>query len=589
MSALKTIVHDTDICVVGGGLAGICAAVSAARRGSRVVIMQDRPMFGGNASSEIRMWVCGAQGKDVRETGIVEEIEMDNFYRNPEKNHCIYDSIFFEKVFLEKNITMLLNCSCMDAQMNGSEIVSVTGWQLTTQQFHKVNAKIFIDCSGDSILAPLTGAEYRFGRESCHEFQEDIAPEQADRHTMGMSCLIQARESTEPSYFTPPSWAEKYTHDGLSRRPHLEDAGENFWYLELGGMGNTIDDTEKVRNELLAVGYGMWDYCKNDPAVAEKNRNWHFDWMGMLPGKRESRRYVGDYIMNQNDVRSEGRFEDLIAYGGWSMDDHHPAAFRTDEPPTIFHPAPSPYGIPYRCLYSKNIDNLMFAGRNISVTHSALSSTRVMLTCGILGQAAGTAAELALEKGVTVREVYTKGLVPQLQRRLMEDDCYLPFRVRPISELTQKAQLVCTSSDAENLRNGIDRSIGDQDNGWQAAPGQTAEYRFASPEHLTRVRIVFDSDLNRQTLPEAEVRLKRDMIHNRPLSFEPSYVPKTMTRAYRLEAVLPDGSVQVLAEVQNNHHRLCRHEIDVTATAIRLTPLQSWGNDACHVFALDVE
>ena len=589
MSKLKTVEHKVDICVVGGGLSGLCAAVSAARHGSSVAIMQDRPMFGGNASSEIRMWVCGAHGKNNRETGIVEEIAMDNFYRNPEKNYSIWDSILFEKVYLEDNITMLLNCSCMDAEMNGDEIVSITGWQTTTQKFHKIEAKIFIDCSGDSILAPLTGAEYRHGREARGEYNESIAPEVADSHTMGMSCLVQGRETNEPSYFIPPVWAEKFEHAKMFRRAHLDEAGENFWYLELGGMGNTIDDTEEVRNELLAIAYGMWDYCKNDPVVAEQNRNWHLDWLGMLPGKRESRRYVGDYVMTQNDVRAEGKFEDLIAYGGWSMDDHHPAAFRTSEPPTIFHPAPSPYGIPYRSLYSKNVNNLMFAGRNISVTHSALSSTRVMATCATLGQAAGTAANIAVKNNITPREVYTKGFVSELKETLMYDDCYLPFNSRTVSDLTKNAEIVSSVCDAENLRNGNDRPIGDDDNGCFLKLGESVCYKFAAPTKISEIRLVFDSDLNRQTLPEKETKLKRDMIHNRPLDFVPSYVPKTMTKGYKIEAELSDGSFVTVAEISDNHRRLCLHKCDVEAVSVKFTPLSTWGNDSCHVFAFDVK
>ncbi len=514
---------------------------------------------------------------------------MDNFYRNPEKNYSIWDSVMFEKVYLEKNITMLLNCSCLDAQMDNDTIVSIKGWQTTTQQFHTVTAKIFIDCSGDSILAPLTNAEFRHGREARSEYNESIAPETADSHTMGMSCLIQARETDEPSYFIPPVWAEKYEHAKMYRRAHLDEAGENFWYLELGGTGNTIDDTEILRNELLAVAYGMWDYCKNDPVVAEANRNWHLDFLGILPGKRESRRYIGDYVMNQNDVRSEGKFEDIIAYGGWPMDDHHPAAFRTSEPPTIFHPAPSPFGIPYRSIYSKNINNLMFAGRNISVTHSALSSTRVMATCAVLGQAAGTAAAMAVEKGISPREIYTKGHIGELKDRLMYDDCYLPFNTRTVSYLTRSAELVCAGADGENLRNGNDRPIGENDNGYYAAKGESIEYKFGAPTKISEVRVVFDSDLNRKTLPEAEHKLKRDMINNRPLSFVPSYVPKTMTKAYKIEAILADGSVVVIADESNNYQRLCKHSADVEAVAVRLTPIETWGNDNCHVFAFDVK
>lgn len=287
----------------------------------------------------------------------------------------------------------------MDAEVAQGRIVSVTGWQMTTQRFHKVEAPLFADCSGDSILAPLTGAPFRHGREARDEFDESIAPEKADRCTMGLTCLMQAVETDVPCTYIAPSWAEKIDAEKLKgREPNLEDPMENFWYLELGGTRDTIGDTEEIRDELLALTYGMWDHLKNDPVQREKNQNWHLDWVGMLPGKRESRRYVGAYTMTQKDVRAGGIFQDEIAYGGWSMDDHHPAGFRTDEPPTIYHAAPSPYGIPFGCLYSKDVPNLMFAGRNISMTHAAMSSTRVMATCALLGQAVGTAAALAVER-----------------------------------------------------------------------------------------------------------------------------------------------------------------------------------------------
>ena len=219
--------------------------------------------------------------------------------------------------------------------------------------------------------------------------------------------MIQAREESRPSEFIPPSWAYHYTRDDLPHRlPDMSNPSENFWYLELGGEMDAIADTEILRDELLKTAYGLWDYVKNAPENREKNKNWRLDWMGILPGKRESRRYLGDYILTQNDVRAGGRFPDLVAYGGWSMDDHHPGGFLTREQPTIYHPAPSPYGIPYRCLYSRNVENLMFAGRNISVTHTAMSSTRVMATCGAIGQAVGTAASIALRDEISPRGVY---------------------------------------------------------------------------------------------------------------------------------------------------------------------------------------
>ena len=167
MNELKKVTHKVDFCVVGGGIAGMLAAISAARHGVKVALMQDRPVLGGNASSEIRMWICGAGSRvrNLQETGILEEIALENMKRNPERNYSIWDSILYEKVRFEPNITLLLNCACTSVEMDGSSIKSVTGFQLTTYTWHTVEAKIFADCSGDSILAPLTGAEHRIGRE----------------------------------------------------------------------------------------------------------------------------------------------------------------------------------------------------------------------------------------------------------------------------------------------------------------------------------------------------------------------------------------------------------------------------------------
>ncbi|MBQ2957017.1 MAG: FAD-dependent oxidoreductase [Clostridia bacterium] len=588
MTAFKTIVHHADLCVVGGGIAGICAAVSAARHGAHVVLMQERPMLGGNASSEIRMWVCGAHGDNNKETGLIEELMLENQYRNPDKNYSVWDGIMYELVRYQPGIELLLNCTCNECEMDGSVVKSVKGWQLTTQTFHEVHAALFADCSGDSVLAPLTGAEFRIGREARKEFGEDIAPETADRKTMGMSCMIQAREETHPSEFIPPKWAYKYTKSDLPHRvPDMRNVSENFWYLELGGECDSIADSETLRDELLKTAYGLWDYVKNDPENKEQNKNWRLDWMGILPGKRESRRYIGDYIMTQNDVRAEGRFEDLVAYGGWTMDDHHPCGFRTPERPNIFHPAPSPYGIPYRSMYSKNIENLMFAGRNISVTHTAMSSTRVMATCGTIGQAVGTAAAIAVRDGLTPRGVYEQRL-NELKQTLMEDDSYLPFNRRDIPLLTRNAVLCCPVADAENLRNGLDRPIQDKDNGCHVALGARITYEFPKAVKAGRVRIIFDSDLNRETLPECERKLRRNMIHNRPLDWADSYVPKTMVKAYRLEGVTPSGETILLYETANNYQRRNFVELNCELKSVTLIPLSTWGADDAHIFSFDI-
>lgn len=587
---LQTIEHRAGLCVVGGGLAGLCTAIAAARHGVQVVLMQDRPVLGGNSSSEIRMWVAGALGENNRETGILEEIMMENQYRNPDKNYYIWDGILYGKVRAEKNITLLLNCSCLDAQMQGGVIRSVTGWQTTTQTYHRVCAELFADCSGDSILAPLTGAPYREGREARSEFGESIEPETADRDTMGLSCMLQAEQTDAAQPFIAPAWAEKLTAEQLRHRmPDLENPLENFWYLELGGKTDTIGQTEAIRAELLSLAYGLWDYLKNDPQTRQKNQNWRLRWIGALPGKRESRRYIGAYTMNQNDVEAGGRFRDEIAYGGWSMDDHNPAGFRTSEPATIFHPAPSPYGIPFRCLYSSTIENLMFAGRNISVTHAALSSCRVMGTCALLGQAVGTAAAIAIRQGCRPG-TFGQQQLDRLQTLLMDDDCFLPHRTRPISPLCAHAVLTGGGKHLHCLIDGIDRDRPDASHAWEGEPGDTVQYLFASPVELHRLRIVFDSDLNRRTLPYPENLIQHNMLHNRRLHESPSHVPTTMVKAFRVTAQLSDGTQKIIWDEPCNYLRLRRKNVSLSnVVALTLAPLETWGEETIRIFAFEAE
>jgi hypothetical protein len=560
----------------------MCAAIAAARHGAKVALIQDRPVLGGNASSEIRMHVCGAHGADNRETGIIEEIELENRYRNPLQNYSIWDSVLYEKVRLEPNITLLLNCSCNSLEMDGSRIKSVRGWQLTTYTWHTVEAPLFADCSGDSVLAPLSGAEFRVGREARAEFDEDIEPEQGDERTMGMSCLIQARETGRPQPFVPPAWANEYLSCGdLPNRNHLIRE-TNFWWIELGGKQDSIHDTEAVRDELLRVAFGVWDHVKNHCGRQDAS-NWALEWVGFLPGKRESRRYVGDYVMTQNDVRAGGQFKDLVAYGGWTMDDHHPGGMKWPGEPTIFHPAPSPFGIPYRSLYARDVENLFCAGRNISVTHAALSATRVMATCATVGQAVGTAAAIAVRDGLTPRGVYRKR-IEELWQMLMTDDCYLPWHARQVPALMKEAALTASEGDPEPLRNGLDRPVGADDNGWTGGIGSWVQVAFDSPRHVRRLRFVFDSDLNR---PE------KSTPHCYPLRAEPVGVPETMTRAFRVEALdealIEGGRWRVIAREENNYQRLVRLEVDVQTSALRFVPEGTWGAERVHVFAWDVD
>ncbi|MBR4205083.1 MAG: FAD-dependent oxidoreductase [Clostridia bacterium] len=597
---LSTVVHECDFCVVGGGLAGMAAAIAAARGGTKVVILQDRPMFGGNASSEVRMWVCGADGGDNRETGIIEEIQLESLYYNPDKNYAVWDGLLWNKIKSEKNITPLLNCSvcaadCADGE-DGRRIVSVTGWQTTTQTWHRVKAALFADCSGDSILAPLTGAEYRMGREARDEFGEKTSQEVADSQTMGMSCLIQCRKTDRKSTFLAPPWAKKLTPDLIRlRRPNMTSTAENFWYLELGGNRDSIGDTEEVRDELVALAYGMFDYVKNSGEV-EDGDYWQLDFLGFLPGKRESRRMVGDYIMTQGDVLSGGRFDDVIAFGGWPLDDHHPDGFYHAGNPNVWGSTPVPYGIPYRCVYSKNISNLFFAGRNISLTHAAMSSARVMATCATLGEAVGTAANLARETGLSPRGV-GREKIGELQARLMEQGCFLPYLRRSIPDFVREAALLRAQD--ENLRNGADRvnrTYGGGEEGVFVPLGERAGYRFRKPVRVRNIHIAFDSDLPRASLPGDSCEQRHTMRAN---VFEDGCgksptmtMPKTLVRAYRVEGVTADGERVTILREENNLRQCVNIPCGAAFTELALIPESLWGGEGygegdAHVLSFD--
>ena len=497
---MKNIEHITDLCVIGGGMAGICTAISAARHGIKVVLVQDRGVLGGNASSEIRMWICGAHGKDNRETGIIEEIMLENFFQNPQLSYSLWDMVLFDKTARQDNLTLLLNTSCLDANTENGKIISITAWQSPCETVHTIKARYFADCSGDSILSTLTGAHFRYGREAESEFGESIEPKTADKKTMGMSCLFQVRETDKPQKFTPPEWAYKYcTDDDIPFREH--DLSSNFWWIETGGEGDCIHDTDKCRDELLKIAYGVWDHIKNHGDHGAEN--YELEWVGILPGKRESRRYVGKYTVTQNDVEAGGNFDDIIAYAGWSMDDHSPAGINHKTSyPTVFHPAPSPWGIPFRALCSENIENLLFAGRNISVTHAALSSSRVMATCALLGQAVGTAVAQMVQYGENTDNIDIERLQEQpYGGRLLASW----EKIRSVSELS--LDLKCNN---DIVINGKER--GDE-NRWIGEKGDYLEYRSDRPFKLSGVRIVFDSDLNRdyQNMPCC-IRLKEESL-----------------------------------------------------------------------------
>ena len=571
---------EADLVVVGGGLAGLFCAVAAARGGIKVILVQDRPVLGGNASSEIRMGICGAHGKGRKETGLLEELQLNNVYRNPLMRYTRWDDEMYSLAIQEKNLTLLLNTSVQEVETENGEIKSVTGWNGNEYCRYRLSGTLFADCSGDSILR-LSGAEFRHGREKISEFDEDfLMNPDGDDKTMGSSILLQLRKCTEHRPFIPPPWAYHFddaffaartsgkAFNRSAVRPWPEN--NNFWWLEYGGNIDTLSDANEIQFELKKIAYGVWAYMKNHPDG--RCRDYELDWIGSLPGKRESARFVGDYILNQKDIMAGGLFDDNVAYGGWTLDDHHPDAFRHEGFLSAHHVPPSPFGIPYRCLYSRNIRNLLFAGRNISCTHMGLSATRVMATCAILGQAVGTASAIAIHHGTTPRGVY-ENHIRELQAQLMEDDLMIPGFTREVSALTRRAKTALPV-----LQDPADRDMDDADNGAWFAEGESVAYEWDAPERIGGCRFVFDTVLD---FGDKRMRKLEGVM-------EPKAMPPMLPRRLRVEARV-DGTWRTVPEEDDVHCRLFRRSwTPFLATAMRLTIEKAWGEDGrAHLYTVE--
>jgi hypothetical protein len=456
-----------------------------------------------------------------------------------------------------------------------------------------VEADFFADCSGDSILAPLTGAHYREGREGKNDFGEPTYVESPDKLHMGMSCLIQGRETTRSVAFTPPPFALKLSQDDFRHRsPRMHSSYENFWYLELGGNRDAIGDTEEVAKDLRALAMGTWDYVKNSGNYDADT--WELEFFGFLPGKRESRRMVGEYTVTANDLLENTRFPDTVAYGGWPIDDHYPDGFYHKGHPNTNILPDAPYSIPYRALYSANVSNLFFAGRNISMTHMAMSTMRVMATCALMGQAVGTAAALCTRYGEAPHGIYLHHLT-ELQENIQAADGFIPAKLRPVGDLCRSTPILDADGqplpNEDALKDGRDRphaSLGTETCGLSIPNSQPLEYRFSEPQAVESVHLTFNSDLNRDTLPGVHVERTRSMRANTRLDSPVMHMPLTLCRTFRLEADTADGT-EVLLDVTDNprrayHLTLNRRDI----IALRLILLENWGGtNQTDLFSFD--
>jgi len=572
---------EQDVVVVGGGLAGCTAAVAAARNGASVVLIQNRPMLGGNASPEILVppvgvWPHGSSGTgplDPRETGLLEEYRTEGNQRTSEGK--LYAKRLKRFVEQEPNLDLFLNTHATGVEMVGDaapiplpssedklQIKSVLAMDVRTGRRMRFPGRLFIDCTGDAVIGVAAGAEYRHGKEPKSMYDEPWAPDEPSSNTMGNSIKYYSRDTGEPQEFTAPPWAYDFpTCDSIRQHRHPR-LGENMgwqWMIELGGLRDTYADAEEIRDDLFRLVYGLFDHVKNHcPKLDERAAKHKLLWVGYVAGKRENRRLIGPRVLTQNDIYHQTIFPDSVAYGGWSIDDHYSGGFFHKGPPGRHHDHPEwhlkghPFSIPFRTLYSRNVTNLMMAGRNHSASHLGMSNTRVMLTCAVMGHAAGTAAGMCIAEDATPQQVGYKH-IERLQQQLLKEGAYIiGFKADDPRDLAPKAAIAASSERrlddgqvmaAANVVNGVARAVDGKTNAWGAGTSDEnpwIELAWAEPVGFNVLHVVFQT----KRLAPAE---------------------------FTVDAWL-DGGWQTVAGLDDNRHRRLVFGLDrVTTQKLRLT------------------
>lgn len=583
-----------DFVIVGGGIAGVCAALAAARNGAKVVLVQDRSILGGNASSEVRMHIVGADchgtRPGARESGLIEELKLEDAARNPHRSYSQWDLLLYEKVTSEPNITLLLDTDCVGCELDlsggGRRITAVRAVRNSTEDSFVITAPLFADCSGDGRLAVEAGAEFMTGREAKSDYGESLAIDVADPQTLGSSILFTAREYGTPQPFIAPTWVRTFKKHEFKHRP-VRGYEYGYWWSEWGGQLNTLKDNAAIRHELLRIALGIWNYIKNSGEHPD-SANWALDWVGAIPGKRETRRFLGPHVLTQQDVESGRVFADQVAYGGWWLDLHPPSGVDAiDEEPCVQHHFPHLYTIPLGCLHSRNVANLFLAGRNISATHVAFASTRVMGTCAVMGQAIGTAAaRMRAKAGAGIGAFYTREELGTLQQQLLRDDAFLPGlghgdAIDLARHATVSASGEAVGSPARNVIDGQTRELPTHLGPWadgathrweSAALPAWLELAWPEPRTVSEIHLTFDSGFHRELILSAsDITTSKTVRGPQP----------ELVRDYD---ILLDG--EVVVSVTGNYLRKRIHRLPraIKASRLRLAVRATHGVETARVF-----
>lgn len=447
----RTLTLDQDFVVIGGGLAGVCAAIAAARQGLRVTLCNNRSVLGGNSSSECRVWVCGAVGmgynRYASETGIVSELLQENLYRNPEGNPHLWDALLLDKVWAEKNIRLLLETQLTDVRVEDGLVKEATCVQFPSETTYVLHAPLFADCTGDAVLVSLAGgATVKGNQDVCTQSRARFCLDERYA-SLGSTLLFYSKRVDAPVRFVPPAFAYSVEEieAALARTGKLispTDSGCDYWWLEYGGELDVIDDHESIAAVLTQLVYGVWNYIKNSGKYDADHLT--LEWVGSMPARRECRRAIARYTFTEDDILSHRPFPDAVCHGGWPIDTHPSSGFfdRRDSCQQI---PIDPYAIPLSCLIDKDLPNVLLAGRNAGMTHLAMASARVMMTCAVEGQAIGTAATLARKVGV-LPHAFSDAQLHALQARLTRDDVWIPgLRLDAAQDRAQGMRIVASA------------------------------------------------------------------------------------------------------------------------------------------------
>lgn len=528
----KRVDVNVDFVVAGGGMAGVCAAISAARSGIKVALVQDRPVLGGNASSEVRLWILGAtshmgnNNRWAREGGIIDEILVENTYRNKEGNPVLFDAVVLDKVLAEKNISLFLNTVIFGVEKSDiNNISSITAFNPQNETEYLFRGKYFCDATGDGLVAYLAGATYRVGAEERNELNEKFAPDKNGYgEKLGHSIFFYTKDAGKPVDFVPPKFA--MNREEIVKRVNRIDnpnyfnprqLGCKFWWIEYGGRLDTIYEAEEIKYTLWEVIYGIWDYIKNSGKF-EDVENLTLEWVGNIPGKRESRRFAGHYMLKQQDIVEQRVHPDVVAFGGWSLD-LHPAdgVFSKSKKACNQWHSKGVYQIPYRCYITPDVDNLFLAGRIISASHVAFASCRVMATTAAGGEAVGTAAALCINRGYTPVRLMEKDTMKILQRELIKNGAYLPqSEIQYEDDLLKEADIEVSSE------------------------LQLSEIPFDGPWKDLRQSAAQMLPVSRGEMPEIRVRIRAEKAVSQIVELRISSKPFNHTPDVTLETIVVD-------------------------------------------------